>query len=260
MSSIAENLARVQDSIAAACRTAGRTREEVELVAVSKSHPVEYLLQAARAGQTVFGENRVQEFEAKAVALQTENFAVALRSSSPAGLGTPLPSGTANSPALAIHLVGHLQSNKVSRAVELFTSIDTLDSLKLAERLNQAAAQLARILPVLLEIKLSPEPSKEGLAPGSEELNRLLERLPDLVSLDLQGIMTIAPIAEDPGVARACFRQLRELRELLARRHPSLCFPTLSMGMSGDYIAAIEEGSTQVRIGTSIFGARPRPV
>ena len=255
--SIAENLARVQDSIAAACRSADRSPEEVELVAVSKTHPVEYLLEAARAGQTVFGENRVQELSGKAAALRTAGFAIELGSSKP-DAEIPSPSAVA-APALKIHLIGHLQSNKASRAAELFTSIDTVDSLKLAERLNEAAAHLARTLPVLLEIKLSPEPSKEGLAPGSDELERLLERLPDLSHLALRGIMTIAPIAEDPAVARTCFCQLRELRELLAQRHPALSFAVLSMGMSGDYIAAIEEGSTQVRLGTAIFGARPKP-
>jgi pyridoxal phosphate enzyme (YggS family) len=248
MPSIAENLARVQDSIAAACRLAGRPRDEVELMAVSKTHPVDYLIEAARSGQVLFGENRVQEFAGKSTALAAAEFPVELH-----------PSQAGPAPALSVNLIGHLQSNKAARAAELFTSVDTLDSRKLAERLNEAAAARARVLPVLIEIKLSHEPSKEGLAPASAELAALLERLPDLSSLAPRGLMTVAPIDENPAVARACFRELRLLRDTLAQRHPRLALTVLSMGMSGDFDAAIEEGSTQVRIGTAIFGARPRP-
>ncbi len=247
---IADNLARVQESIAAACRQAGRPRDEVELMAVSKTHPVECLIEAARAGQILFGENRVQEFAAKSTMLDAAGYAVELHRT----LMSP-----SDASALAIHLIGHLQSNKAARAAELFTSIDTVDSLKLAERLNEAAAGRERMLPVLLEIKLSHEPSKEGLAPDSAELAGLLERLPDLSSLDLRGLMTVAPIDPNPEVARACFRQLRLLRNSLAQRYARLALPVLSMGMSGDFAAAIEQGSTQVRIGTAIFGARPKP-
>jgi pyridoxal phosphate enzyme (YggS family) len=244
---IAENLARVRDSIAAACRRAGRDPGEVDLIAVSKTHPVEFLLEAAQAGQVLFGENRVQEFAAKSTAIHEHDYAVELHPAAP----------TAG--ALRVHLIGHLQSNKAARAVEIFTAVDTLDSLKLAERLNETAQRLARKLPVLIEIKLSHEPTKEGLAPDSEELAALLERLPDLTSLVPQGLMTVAPIDEDAQVARECFRRLRVLRDTLARRHQRLTLPVLSMGMSGDFAEAIEEGSTQVRIGTAIFGARPRP-
>jgi pyridoxal phosphate enzyme (YggS family) len=152
-----------------------------------------------------------------------------------------------------------LQSNKSARAVELFTAVDTLDSLKLAERLNEAAARNARSLPVLIEVKLSHEPSKEGLAPDSPELAALLERLPDLTSLRPTGLMTVAPIDDNPQTASTCFRTLRLLRETFTQRYPRLHLPVLSMGMSGDFQAAIEQGSTQVRIGTAIFGARPKP-
>jgi pyridoxal phosphate enzyme (YggS family) len=248
MSSIAENLARVQESIAAACRHAGRPRDEVELMAVSKTHPVDCLLEATRAGQVLFGENRVQEFAAKSTALAAADYSVELH------LASASPT-----PALSVNLIGHLQSNKATRAAELFTSVDTLDSRKLAERLNEAAAARERILPVLIEIKLSHEPSKEGLAPASAELAALLERLPDLTSLAPRGLMTVAPLDQDPSVARACFRELRLLRDALAQCYPRLALPVLSMGMSGDFAEAIEEGSTQVRIGTAIFGARPRP-
>ena len=250
MASIAENLARIEDSISAACRHAGRAREEVELMAVSKTHPVEYLIEAARAGHTLFGENRVQEFSAKSAALEPAGYSVQLHLADPSARIAQ---------ALEVHLIGHLQSNKAARAAELFTSVDTLDSLRLAERLNEAAERTARSLPVLIEIKLSHEPSKEGLAPESPELAALLERLPDLSGLKARGLMTVAPISEDPQVARACFRELRLLRDSLAQRHPRLSLPVLSMGMSGDFAAAIEEGSTQVRLGTAIFGARPKP-
>ncbi len=220
-------------------------------MAVSKTHPVSCLLEAAQAGQTVFGENRVQEFSGKRDALYASGYSLDLQ---PA---IPSPD---HPPPLHVHLIGHLQSNKASRAAGIFTSIDTLDSLRLAERLNDAAARAGRLLPVLLEIKLSHEPSKEGLDPESAELRVLLERLPDLSALRLDGLMTVAPLDENEEIVRACFGRLRQLRDTLARRYSQLAFPVLSMGMSGDYAIAIEEGSTQVRLGTAIFGPRPRPV
>ena len=238
--------------MALACRKAGRSRDGVRLMAVSKTHPVELLLEAAAAGQRLFGENRVQEFAEKSQALAATAYRV-----EGAGLS---PGNSQQSKPLAVHLIGHLQANKAARAAEIFSSIDTLDSLRLAERLHEAAKRLGRSLPVLLEIKLSPEETKEGLAPNAPELQQLLERLPDFAGhLPLRGLMTIAPIAVEPAIARACFRQLRELRDRLARQHARLCFDELSMGMSGDFEAAIEEGSTTVRIGTAIFGARPKP-
>jgi pyridoxal phosphate enzyme (YggS family) len=245
MPSIAENLARVEESLAAACRKAGRPRAEVELMAVSKTHPVDCLIEAAQAGHLLFGENRVQEFSEKTAALDAQGYSIAF---------DPAPTAA----ALKVHLIGHLQSNKATGAAEIFTSIDTIDSLKLAERLNQAAARQSRILPVLVEIKLSPEPSKEGLAPDSSELAALLERLPNLTHLRARGLMTVAPIDHHPETARTCFRALRQLRDTLAQQHTRLSLDQLSMGMSGDFEAAIEEGSTQVRIGTAIFGARPK--
>jgi predicted amino acid racemase len=134
-----------------------------------------------------------------------------------------------------------------------------VDSRRIAERLNGAARRLGRRLPILLEIKLSAEATKEGISPEGEELPALLERLPDLAQLDVQGLMTIAPFDDNPDTARACFRRLRELRDALARAHPNLDLRELSMGMSGDFAIAIEEGSTLVRIGTALFGPRPRP-
>jgi len=154
-------------------------------------------------------------------------------------------------------LIGHLQSNKAAKAVEVFDGVDSVDSLKLAERLDEAAAKVGKKLPILLEIKLSPEESKAGLEPDSAELAQLLEKLPSLANLDAQGLMTIAPLDVSEDQTRACFRALRVLRDGLAQAHPRLNLPVLSMGMSGDFALAIQEGATRVRIGTAIFGRRP---
>jgi hypothetical protein len=233
VSTFAQRLQIVEGRISAACHRAGRSRDEVRLMAISKAHPAEALAEAAREGLTLFGENRVQEFETKCDRLRQ--------------LGV---SGA------EVHLIGHLQSNKSARAAEIFAGIDTLDSLRLAERLNDAAGRLGRKLPVLLEIKLSAEATKTGLEPGSTELRSLLEVLPDLEHLTPRGLMTIAPFDDNPETARSCFRQLRMLRESLTREHPALDIRELSMGMSGDFEIAIEEGSTLVRIGTALFGDR----
>jgi hypothetical protein len=233
MSALAENLARIEDAIGAACRRAGRARESVELMAVSKTFPAEAMIEAAGLGLRLFGENRVQEFAGKAPALG------------------PWRAST------KCHLIGHLQSNKAARAAELFDGVDSVDSLRLAERLNEAAGRLGKRLPVLIEVKLSPEETKAGLEPESDEAAALLKRLPDLTSLDTQGLMTIAPwgVAED--VTRACFRSLREWRDRWAAAYPRLDLRVLSMGMSGDFALAIAEGATRVRIGTALFGKRP---
>jgi pyridoxal phosphate enzyme (YggS family) len=157
---------------------------------------------------------------------------------------------------LRFHLIGHLQSNKAARAAELFDGVDSLDSVRLAERLNEAAGTYGKRLPVLIEVKLSPEETKAGLDPESDEAARLLEGLPGLQHLEMRGLMTIAPwgVAED--VTRACFRSLRVLRERWARAYTKLNFDVLSMGMSGDFALAIAEGATRIRVGTALFGAR----
>lgn len=234
MTPLAATLEKLEDAIAQACRRSGRPRAEVELMAVSKTYPAETIAEAAALGLTLFGENRVQEFAAKSIALEP------LRHQQP----------------LRVHLIGHLQSNKAARAVELFQGIDSLDSLRLAERLNDAAGKLGKSLPVLIEVKLSPEESKAGLLPHSAEAAQLLEALPDLAHLDPRGLMTIAPwgVAED--ITRACFRSLRRQRDLWAAAHPRLNLEVLSMGMSGDFALAIEEGATRIRIGTALFGKR----
>jgi pyridoxal phosphate enzyme (YggS family) len=229
-----ENLERIEAQIAMACREAGRPRSEVALMAVSKVHPVSAILAAEALGIRLFGENRVQEFQEKSVQLGSTSGA-------------------------EFHLIGHLQSNKAARAAELFSSIDTLDSLSLAERLNQAATRLGRRLAVMIEIKLSHEPSKAGIPPESAELPLLLEHLPDLSGLELRGLMTVPPYLNDLAAVRPYFAQLRKVRDRLAAEHPRLSFSELSMGMSHDFPVAIAEGATQVRIGTALFGARKYP-
>jgi hypothetical protein len=154
------------------------------------------------------------------------------------------------------HLIGHLQSNKALRAAELFDAVDSVDTLRLAERLNEAAGKAGKRLPILIEVKLSPEETKAGLNPESAEAAALLERLPDLAHLETRGLMTIAPwgVAED--VTRACFRGLRGWRDRWTASYPRLSLDVLSMGMSGDFPLAIEEGATRIRIGTALFGKR----
>ncbi len=237
MTALRENLERLEESIAAACRKAGRKRSEVELMAVSKMFPAETIAEAAALGLTFFGENRVQEFAAKMLT-EAERGTWAVREK------------------LRFHLIGHLQSNKAAKAAELFDGVDTLDSVRLAERLSEAAGNAGKRLPVLIEVKLSPEATKTGVEPEGEEVARLLERLPDLLDLEVRGLMTIAPWGAPEEVTRACFRSLRTWRDRWAAAHPNLKFDVLSMGMSGDFALAIAEGATRIRVGTALFGAR----
>ena len=229
--SIADNLSSLHDQIADACRQANRSAGDVALMAVSKVHPVEMILEAYAAGQRLFGENRVQEFQERAPRVK-------------------------ELPEAKFHLIGPLQSNKTAKAAELFDAIDAVDSLKIAQRLNAAAAALNKKLPVLIEVKLSHEESKHGLAP--EELPALLAAIDELESITPVGLMTVPPWSEDPELARPYFRELRRLRDEWAISFPRLT--QLSMGMSNDFTVAIEEGSTCVRVGTAIFGKRQLPV
>jgi pyridoxal phosphate enzyme (YggS family) len=245
---IGENLARLEDAIAAACHAANRPREEIELVAVSKNHPTGAIVEAVGLGLRLFGENRVQEFAAKSVELAASGRVPHVSIRRP---------GSGIRSQITAHLIGHLQSNKAAKAVEIFDAVDSVDSLKLAERLDEAAGRLQKRLPILLEIKLSHEESKAGLEPDSPELDELLEKLPSLANLDAQGLMTIAPLDVSEVETRACFRSLRVLRDRLATAHPRLNLPVLSMGMSGDFPLAIQEGATRIRVGTALFGARP---
>ncbi len=232
MTPLTENLEKLEDAIATACRRANRPRHEVELMAVSKTYPATTIIEAAALGLKLFGENRVQEFASKSPEL------------------SPWRKST------ECHLIGHLQSNKALRAVDLFDAIDSVDSLRLAQRLNEAAGTLHKRLPVLLEVKLSPEETKAGLDPESADTAQLLDRLPELTHLELRGLMTIAPWGVPEDVTRACFRSLRQWRDRWAAAYPKLNLSTLSMGMSGDFPLAIEEGATRIRIGTALFGKR----
>jgi hypothetical protein len=241
MAVLKENLERLEEAIAAACRAAGRARSEVELMAVSKMFPAETIAEAAALGLTLFGENRVQEFEGKALHA--------------AGLWSRQ---VAPQTRLRFHFIGHLQSNKAVKAAEIFDGVDSLDSVRLAERLNEAAGRAGKRLPVLIEVKLSPEATKTGVDPEGEEAAWLLERLPDLLDLEVCGLMTIAPWGATEDVTRACFRSLRRWRDRWAAAHPNLKFSVLSMGMSGDFALAIAEGATRIRIGTALFGERKR--
>jgi PLP dependent protein len=224
---IADNLAQLHQQIAEACRRVNRPAGEVALMAVSKVHPVEVILEAYAAGQRLFGENRVQEFQEKSPHVKDLTGA-------------------------NFHLIGPLQSNKTAKAAELFDAIDAVDSLKIAQRLNTAAATIGKKLPVLIEVKLSHEESKHGLAP--DDLPALLAAMEELESIVAIGLMTVPPWSEDAEVARPYFRELRRLRDESQVRFPRVT--QLSMGMSNDFAVAIEEGSTCVRVGTALFGRR----
>jgi PLP dependent protein len=230
--SIAKNLAQVRERITAAAGRAGRRPEDIALMAVSKTFPPERIREAYDAGLRLFGENRVQEFAGKIDALRDLHNA-------------------------EWHLIGHLQTNKAAKAAELFAAVDSVDSLRLAQKLNASAQQFGKKLAVLIEINVGGEAAKSGMPTDSRELDELLLAASGLSHLEFRGLMTIPPFADDPQEARPYFRRLRELRDQVAlRRLPAVGMNTLSMGMSHDFEVAIEEGSTCVRVGTAIFGER----
>ena len=229
--SISENIAAIRERMEGAARLAGRDPGEIALMAVCKTKPAETIREAYDAGQRLFGENRVQEFAGKAPALGDLKDA-------------------------RFHMIGHLQSNKARAAAELFSAVDSVDSVKLAERLNAAARELGKTLDILIEINIGGEEAKSGIAPDSPELVAILERAKEWANLRVRGLMTVPPFTEDPEGARPYFRKLRELRDSLTSRGFSL--EQLSMGMSHDFEVAIEEGSTCVRVGTAIFGERAK--
>jgi PLP dependent protein len=244
--SISENVAVVRDHIVTAAYRAGRDPSSVTLMAVSKTFPAESIREAYNAGLRVFGENRVQEFAGKADSLR-------------------------DLPGAAFHLIGHLKSNKAAKAVELFDAIDSVDSLRLAEKLNAAAKGLNKQLPILIEINIGGEAAKSGIAADSnpadfhssdrhsEALEQVLAAAPTWNHLAIRGLMTIPPYTEDPEGSRSYFRRLRDLRDKIAARQlPQVKMDILSMGMSHDFEVAIEEGSTCIRIGTAIFGGRTK--
>jgi pyridoxal phosphate enzyme (YggS family) len=223
---IAENLNSIRQRIRDACERAGRTADSVLLLAVSKTHPAEAIQAAADCGQIFFGESKIQEAKAK----------------------IPLCPGRAR-----WHFVGHLQSNKVRDAVELFEMIQSVDGLELAREISKRCGQAARMMPVLLEVNVAGEASKFGCKP--EQLLADLKEINALPRIAIHGLMTIPPFAPSAEKARPYFRRLRELKtqceEILGAP-----LPHLSMGMSGDFEVAIEEGATIVRIGTALFGER----
>jgi pyridoxal phosphate enzyme (YggS family) len=232
--SIAANVSLIQERIVAAARRSGRDLPEITLMAVSKTQSLERIREAYNAGQRLFGENRVQEFADKAEALSDLHGA-------------------------NWHMIGHLQTNKSTKAVELFHAVDSVDSLRLAEKLDAAARALGKKVEVLFEINIGGEAAKSGVPPGSAALEELLLAAPRLEALVLRGLMTVPPFTDDPEGARPCFRKLRELRDAIAARNlPAVTLDQLSMGMSHDFEVAIEEGSTCVRVGTAIFGQREK--
>jgi len=229
---IAENIAQVRERMNAAARRVGRDPNEISLMAVSKTYPAERVQEAYESGIRLFGENRVQEFADKAEALSSLTDA-------------------------SFHLIGHLQTNKAGKTAELFSAVDSVDSLRLAQKLNAAAGQVRKKLEVLIEINVGGEAAKSGLHPQAPELEELLAAAPQLSNLEIRGLMTIPPFTDDPQQAHPYFRKLRELRdEISTRSLPSIRMDVLSMGMSHDFEVAIEEGSTCVRVGTAIFGER----
>jgi PLP dependent protein len=233
--SIAENIAAVRDRMAESARRAGRRADDITLMAVSKTYPPDRIREAHAGGLRLFGENRVQELAGKAGAL-------------------------ADLVDAEWHMIGHLQTNKASRAAQLFRAVDSVDSPKLAEKLDAAARSLGKKLSVLIEINVGGEAAKSGVAPDSRELEELLVAAPRLEALAFRGLMTVPPYTDDPEEARPYFRKLRGLRDAIAgRKLPAVGMDELSMGMSHDFEIAIEEGSTCVRLGTAIFGERIKP-
>jgi len=227
---LASNLARVRERITTACARAGRDPSTVTLLAVAKTQPPETVNEAGRLGLTLFGENKVQEAKSK----------------------IPLCPGR-----LSWHMIGHLQSNKAREAVNLFSMIQSVDSLHLAEELNKRAEQASKTIPILLEVNVVGEASKFGYKP--DQLLREFSELNALSRLEIHGLMTVPPWTPLPERVRPVFRKLHDLK-IECEQLLGAPLPHLSMGMSGDFEIAIEEGATIVRIGTALFGERTRRV
>ena len=229
MKEIGEILTDVKAGIAAACKRAGRDPSEVEVIAVTKTHGAEVVKEAWDAGLRIVGENTVQEAAWK----------------KPASVTGPM-----------WHLIGHLQSNKVRKALELFDFFHSVDSAALADRMNAIAEDMGASPHILLEVNVSGEKSKSGMKP--EEVEGVLAHIAEACPrVTVEGLMTMAPFSENPEDARPYFRKLRELRDA-TEKDLGIGLPRLSMGMSGDYEVAVEEGATWVRLGTVLFGERPK--
>ena len=231
-SSVRENFLQVSERIARAAERAGRRAEEITLIGVSKTHPASAIREAYEAGVRHFGENRVQEWEGKRAGTE--------------GL------------VATWHLIGHLQSNKAARAARLFHSVDSVDDFEVAQRSDRARGELGIVgkLRVLIEVRVAAEETKSGVE--SKDLLGLVERTATLPHLDLAGLMCIPPFLEEAEAVRPYFRRLRELRDDVAKKL-GVALPVLSMGMSHDFEVAIEEGATEVRVGTALFGERAIP-
>ncbi|WP_035765934.1 YggS family pyridoxal phosphate-dependent enzyme [Butyrivibrio sp. NC2002] len=226
--SIRENLINVEEKITKACERAGRDRSEVTLIAVSKTKPVSDLEEAMRCGITIFGENKVQEIRDKSEAIKEP---------------------------VSFHMIGHLQTNKVKYLPGKVVMIHSVDKISLAEEIEKQFAKTDSVIDVLCEVNMAGEDTKFGLAP--DEVFSFVREIAKLSHLRVRGLMTIAPFTEDPESNRQYFRALREMKDKLALENiPGTKIDTLSMGMTGDYEVAIEEGATFVRVGTGIFGAR----
>lgn len=228
MQQVEYNLERLRYSIAEACRSAGRRPEDITLVAVTKTFPAEIVEQAIALGLNIIGENKVQE---------------------------ALEKYTRIGPKVQWHLIGHLQSNKVKKAVEIFSLIHSIDSVELAEEVGRRAGQVGKTQEVLLEVNTSGEPQKYGFGP--EAIIKDLEAIKDIVGIKVMGLMTVGPLTDDPVKVRGSFKMLKKLFDHIKSQDiPNIEMKHLSMGMSGDYRVAIEEGSTMIRVGSAIFGAR----
>ncbi len=225
---VIENLKKVEDKIAAACARAGRAREEVTLIAVSKTKPESMVEEAYSVGQRDFGENKVQEICRKTEVLPAD---------------------------IRWHMIGHLQRNKVRQVVGKACMIHSVDSLRLAETISQEAVKQDITVPVLIEVNVAKEESKFGVT--TEETIALIEEAAKLPHISIRGLMTIAPFVEDPEENRPIFRKLKQLSvDIAAKNINNVTMSVLSMGMTNDYEVAIEEGATMVRVGTGIFGER----
>ncbi len=231
----AAKLERVKRRLESACQRSGRQSSDVTIIAVTKTAPPERVRAAYELGLADFGENRVQEAREKLTTLRD------------------LPARW--------HMIGHLQANKAGQAVELFSSVQSVDSVEIAEQLSRRLQARGSILPVLLEVNIAGEEAKSGFAaPGDQaqwgEFLSAVQRITALPGLDVQGLMTVAPLLSDPALVRPYFCAMRLLRERLRMEAPQSSWPDLSMGMTDDFEVAVEEGATMVRLGRAIFGPR----
>jgi pyridoxal phosphate enzyme (YggS family) len=226
---IRENLEAILQQMETAAKKSNRALSSISLMAVSKLHPYEEILEAYQCGQHLFGENKVQEVQKKFPEIHPQD--------------------------MNLHLIGHLQSNKVKKIVTLVDGIDSVDSLKLVKKINEESLAIGKTLPILLEFNTSGEESKSGFT-SEKDLFEVLDVMDTLQGVTLKGLMTIGPLTGNEKEIRSAFQQLKRLQDTCILRYRELCFDTLSMGMSSDFALAIEEGSTLIRVGTRLFGQR----